>query len=53
MDWSSHMQKVSSEVKEEVDANRKAGYLDKVDFLKRVDERKDKILEKGSSRRKR
>ncbi|PFH47380.1 hypothetical protein AMATHDRAFT_152178, partial [Amanita thiersii Skay4041] len=55
MDWKAHVW--SSEnvgLQEELEANRRGGgYLEKVEFLKRVDERKDEVFEaaKGSKRR--
>ncbi|KAF9459741.1 bucentaur or craniofacial development-domain-containing protein [Collybia nuda] len=55
MDWRSHVQATEDpELKDELEANRRSGgYLEKVEFLKRVDERKDDVLEasKGSKRR--
>jgi Bucentaur or craniofacial development len=56
MDWQKHIQaQESSGLKDELEANRRGGgYLEKVDFLKRVDERKDDVFEasKSSKRRK-
>ena len=56
MDWQSHVHSEQhSGLKDELEANRKAGgYLEKVQFLKRVEERKDGTLEslKSSKRRK-
>ncbi|KAF4563778.1 SWR1-complex protein 5 [Pleurotus pulmonarius] len=51
MDWRAHVAaEASSGLQEELDANRKGGgYLEKVDSLKRVDERKDDILEASRS----
>lgn len=55
MDWKAHVQ--SSEdngLKDELEANRRGGgYLEKVEFLKRVEERKDAVFEaaKGGKRR--
>lgn len=53
LDWNDHL--TSSSSKEEVDElerNRKgAGYLDKVDFLQRVDERKEDARSAGKRRR--
>ncbi|KJA18755.1 hypothetical protein HYPSUDRAFT_44918 [Hypholoma sublateritium FD-334 SS-4] len=57
MDWKSHLQTetvAGSSVADELTANRKSGgYLEKVEFLKRVGERKDETLEslKSSKRR--
>ena len=56
MDWQTHVHSEQhSGLKDELEANRKAGgYLEKVQFLKRVEERKDGTLEslKSSKRRK-
>jgi len=56
MDWETHVHSEQhSGLKDELEANRKAGgYLEKVQFLKRVEERKDGTLEslKSSKRRK-
>ncbi|KAF8189337.1 bucentaur or craniofacial development-domain-containing protein [Pholiota molesta] len=57
MDWKSHLQAeqaAGSSITDELAANRKGGgYLEKVEFLKRVEERKDETLEslKSSKRR--
>ena len=58
MDWKTHLQTESaagSSVADELSANRKSGgYLEKVEFLKRVGERKDEALESlNSSKRRR
>ena len=55
MDWRAHVAaKASSGLQDELDANRKGGgYLEKVDFLKRVDKRKDDILEASRSSKRR
>jgi hypothetical protein len=58
MDWRAHIQseqEMGSSLKDDLEAHRKAGgYLEKVEFLKRVDERKEDNLDvlKGSKRRK-
>ena len=56
MDWQTHVHaEQHSGLKDELEANRKAGgYLEKVQFLKRVEERKDGTLEslKSTKRRK-
>ncbi|KAJ3509038.1 hypothetical protein NLJ89_g5432 [Agrocybe chaxingu] len=55
MDWRSHLQEAGSSAQEELEANRRAGgYLEKVEFLKRVEERKEDQLEaaKRNKRRK-
>jgi hypothetical protein len=55
MDWQSHIQTAEDPgLKDELEANRRSGgYLEKVEFLKRVDERKEDVVEanKGSKRR--
>lgn len=57
MDWQRHIQteqQAGSSIKDELDANRRAGgYLEKVEFLKRVEERKEENLDamKSSKRR--
>lgn len=57
MDWKSHLQTESaagSSVADELTANRKSGgYLEKVEFLKRVGERKDETLESLKSGKRR
>lgn len=55
MDWRAHVQ-ASEEagLKDELDANRRGGgYLEKVEFLNRVEERREDVFEasKGSKRR--
>jgi hypothetical protein len=54
MDWSSHLAS-EAELREEVEEHRKGGdgYLDKVDFLGRVDERRLELEEGVKGRRKR
>lgn len=56
MDWNTHINaQPESGVKDELEANRRGGgYLEKVEFLKRVDERKEDVIEanKPSKRRK-
>lgn len=56
MDWSAHINtQQDPRVKDELEANRRGGgYLEKVEFLKRVDERKEGNMEasKPSKRRK-
>ncbi|KIL63530.1 hypothetical protein M378DRAFT_665629 [Amanita muscaria Koide BX008] len=56
MDWKAHVQSSENEVlHDELEANRRGGgYLEKVEFLQRVDERKDAILDAANtSKRKR
>lgn len=56
MDWRTHVRaQEGSGLKDELEANRRSGgYLEKVEFLKRVDERKEDVIEasKSSKRRK-
>lgn len=55
MDWKKHLQEAGSSVTDELEANRRAGgYLEKVEFLKRVEERKEENLDslKSNKRRK-
>ena len=55
MDWRAHVSSQSSDVKDELDDNRRGGgYLEKVDFLKRVQDRREDAFEasKLSKRRK-
>lgn len=55
MDWRSHIQATeASGLKDELEANRRSGgYLEKVEFLKRVDERKDNVIETSKSSKRR
>ncbi|KAG8946575.1 hypothetical protein FRC03_001348 [Tulasnella sp. 419] len=42
MDWNSHLASASSEERNEIEQSRRGGgYLDKVDFLQRVNERRE------------
>ncbi|KAL4073690.1 bucentaur or craniofacial development-domain-containing protein, partial [Scleroderma citrinum] len=55
MDWRAHVSSQSNDAQEELVANRRGGgYLDKVDFLQRVEERRQDVLDasKSSKRRK-
>ncbi|KAF8899791.1 bucentaur or craniofacial development-domain-containing protein [Gymnopilus junonius] len=55
LDWKTHLQEAGSSVVDELEANRRAGgYLEKVEFLKRVEERKEENLDamKSNKRRK-
>ncbi|KIK94725.1 hypothetical protein PAXRUDRAFT_827705 [Paxillus rubicundulus Ve08.2h10] len=55
MDWRSHLNSQSSDINDELDANRRGGgYLEKIEFLKRVEDRREDALEssKSSKRRK-
>lgn len=52
MDWQSHV--ADGPDQDELEANRRGGgYLEKVEFLQRVGDRKDEMLEasKGNKRR--
>lgn len=55
MDWRAHVTTVDSpEVKNELEANRKGGgFLEKVEFLQRVEERKQDALDAAKSKRRR
>ncbi|KDR72560.1 hypothetical protein GALMADRAFT_228844 [Galerina marginata CBS 339.88] len=58
MDWKSHLQAeqvAGSSIKDDLEANRRAGgYLEKLEFLKRVEDRKEENLDdmKSTKRRK-
>jgi hypothetical protein len=52
MDWKAHTGEAS--IQDELETNRKSGgYLERVEFLKRVDERKEDNLESLKSRKRR
>jgi len=57
MDWQRHIQteqQAGSSIKDELDANRRGGgYLEKVEFLKRVEERKEANLDVMKSNKRR
>jgi len=54
MDWRAHVNAEPSDVKDELDANRRGGgYLEKVEFLNRVDARKEDALEANKSGKRR
>lgn len=54
MDWRAHLQTGEEGLKDELEANRRSGgYLEKVEFLKRVDERKEETLEASRSSKRR
>jgi len=55
MDWRTHVQaQEDSGLKDELEANRRSGgYLEKVEFLKRVDERKEDVIETSKSSKRR
>lgn len=55
MDWRAHVASQSSDLQDELDSNRRGGgYLEKVEFLKRVEDRREDAFEasKSSKRRK-
>ncbi|KAG0707956.1 bucentaur or craniofacial development-domain-containing protein [Suillus ampliporus] len=52
MDWRAHV--TSSDAKDELDANRRGGgYLEKMDFLKRVEDRREDAFEASKSNKRR
>lgn len=52
MDWRDHVN--TSQDADQLDVNRKGGgYLDKVDFLQRVEERKESVLDANKSGKRR
>ncbi len=52
MDWKAHTQ--NPELQDELEANRRGGgYLEKVDFLQRVEDRREENLEAMKSRKRR
>ncbi|KAJ7931217.1 bucentaur or craniofacial development-domain-containing protein, partial [Mycena leptocephala] len=54
MDWRAHVNAESSDMKDELEANRRGGgYLEKVEFLNRVDARKEDTLEASKSTKRR
>jgi len=54
MDWRTHVASESSDVKDALDANRRGGgYLEKVDFLKRVQDRREDALDASKSNKRR
>ena len=55
MDWKAHVSTASDiSLKDELDANRRGGgYLEKVEFLQRVEERKDQAFEANKSTKRR
>jgi hypothetical protein len=55
MDWRSHVDShTESHVKDELDANRRGGgYLEKVQFLEDVGERRDKLFEESRAKKRR
>lgn len=54
MDWKAHITSDGAATKDELEANRRSGgYLGKVEFLQRVSERKDNILEETQGKKRR
>lgn len=56
MDWRAHVDDTqqASGLKDELDANRRGGgYLEKVEFLQRVEQRKDEAFEASKSTKRR
>ncbi|CAE7056150.1 unnamed protein product [Rhizoctonia solani] len=54
LDWQSHLASSTQEERDDLERNRKAGgagYLEKVDFLARVGERKDNVFEDSKRKR--
>jgi len=54
MDWKAHVNSDGATTKDELEANRRSeGYLGKIEFLQRVSERKDGILEESQAKKRR
>ncbi|KAJ7731110.1 bucentaur or craniofacial development-domain-containing protein [Mycena maculata] len=54
MDWRAHVSAEPSDMKDELDANRRGGgYLEKIEFLNRVDGRREEALEASKSTKRR
>ena len=54
IDWRSHVETSAETVKDELETNRRGGgYLEKVDFLQRVADRKEDALEASKSSKRR
>ncbi|KAI6121921.1 bucentaur or craniofacial development-domain-containing protein [Pisolithus sp. B1] len=54
MDWRAHVTAQSSDVQDELTTNKRGGgYLDKVDFLQRVQDRRQDVLEGSKSNKRR
>ncbi|KAL5637860.1 hypothetical protein ACGC1H_002210 [Rhizoctonia solani] len=54
LDWQSHLVSSTQEERDDLERNRKAGgagYLEKVDFLARVGERRDNVFEDSKRKR--
>lgn len=54
MDWKAHVNSDGVTTKDELEANRRSGgYLGKMEFLQRVGERRDNILEENQAKKRR
>jgi len=54
MDWRAHVASQSGDVKDQLDTNRRGGgYLEKVDFLQRVQDRREEAFEASKSKKRR
>lgn len=54
MDWRAHVQTQEPTLKDELNGHRRGGgYLEKVAFMQRVDERKDDLLEANKTGKRR
>jgi len=54
MDWKAHVNSDGAANKDELEGNRRSGgYLGKVEFLQRVSERKDSMLEEKQAKKRR
>lgn len=54
MDWKAHLNSHGAVTKDELEANRRSGgYLGKIEFLQRVSERKDDVLEENQTKKRR
>ena len=54
IDWKTHLISDGATTKDELEANRRSGgYLGKIEFLQRVSERKDSILEENQAKKRR
>ena len=54
MDWKAHINSDGASTKDELEANRRSGgYLGRAEFLQRVSERKDTILEENQTKKRR
>ena len=54
MDWKAYVNSDGATTKDELEANRRSeGYLGKIEFLQRVNERKDSILEETQAKKRR